>query len=65
MAGNKFQTEDMMGRCVPMASVQAVLGGKWKILILLVYHFLQSPKIRAVDAAVGRDHTIFLDKAAP
>ena len=34
MAGNKFQSEDMMARCVPMASVQAVLGGKWKILIL-------------------------------
>ncbi len=34
MAGNKFQTESMMARCVPMASVQAVLGGKWKILIL-------------------------------
>ena len=34
MAENKFQTQDMMSRCVPMASVQAVLGGKWKILIL-------------------------------
>lgn len=34
MAGNKFQTQDMMARCVPMTSVQAVLGGKWKILIL-------------------------------
>ena len=34
MAGNKFQTQDVMARCVPMTSVQAVLGGKWKILIL-------------------------------
>ena len=34
MDGNKFQTPDMMARCVPMASLQAVLGGKWKILIL-------------------------------
>ncbi len=34
MAGNKFRTQSMMERCVPMASVQAVLGGKWKILIL-------------------------------
>nr|WP_325183738.1 helix-turn-helix domain-containing protein [uncultured Oscillibacter sp.] len=34
MSGNKFQTQDMIARCVPMASVQAVLGGKWKILIL-------------------------------
>ena len=34
MSGNKFQAQDMIARCVPMASVQAVLGGKWKILIL-------------------------------
>ena len=34
MAENKFQTEEMMARCVPMSSLQAVLGGKWKILIL-------------------------------
>lgn len=34
MADNKFQTKDMMARCVPMSSLQAVLGGKWKILIL-------------------------------
>ena len=34
MSGNKFQSREMMARCVPMASVQAVLGGKWKILIL-------------------------------
>ena len=41
MAGNKFQSEDMMARCVPMASVQAVLGGKWKILILWYVAFYQ------------------------
>ena len=34
MANNKFQTKEMMARCVPMSSLQAVLGGKWKILIL-------------------------------
>lgn len=34
MADNKFQTKDMMARCVPMSSLQAVLSGKWKILIL-------------------------------
>ena len=39
MAGNKFQTEDMVRRCVPMASIQAVLGGKWKILILWYVSF--------------------------
>ena len=34
MADNKFQTKDAMARCVPMSSLQAVLSGKWKILIL-------------------------------
>jgi len=34
MAENKFMNPDMMTRCVPMSSLQAVLGGKWKILIL-------------------------------
>ena len=34
MASNKFQSEDMMARCVPMCSLQSVLSGKWKILIL-------------------------------
>ena len=34
MAENKFRSRDMMARCVPMSSLQSVLGGKWKILIL-------------------------------
>ena len=34
MAENKFQTEQMLARCVPMSRLQGVLGGKWKILIL-------------------------------
>lgn len=34
MAENKFQSPEMLARCLPMSSLQAVLGGKWKILIL-------------------------------
>ncbi|MCI8871101.1 MAG: helix-turn-helix transcriptional regulator [Lawsonibacter sp.] len=34
MSENKFRREETMARCVPMGSLQAVLGGKWKILIL-------------------------------
>lgn len=34
MAANKFQARDAMARCVPMSSLQAMLGGKWKLLIL-------------------------------
>lgn len=31
---NKFRNNDMIARCMPMSKLQAVLGGKWKILIL-------------------------------
>lgn len=34
MAGNKFNDENVIARCVPMSKLQAVIGGKWKILIL-------------------------------
>ncbi len=34
MSGSKFQGEAAMARCVPMSSLQSVLSGKWKILIL-------------------------------
>lgn len=34
MTANKFQSKETMARCIPMSSLQAVLGGKWKILIL-------------------------------
>ncbi|MDO5425477.1 MAG: helix-turn-helix domain-containing protein [Eubacteriales bacterium] len=34
MADNKFNTEEMLARCVPMSRLQSVLNGKWKILIL-------------------------------
>lgn len=34
MAGNKFSDKNLMAQCVPMSTLQAVLSGKWKILIL-------------------------------
>ena len=34
MANNKFSNKDTMARCIPMSSLQSVLSGKWKILIL-------------------------------
>lgn len=34
MADNKFTDEKMIARCESMNRMQAVLGGKWKILIL-------------------------------
>ena len=41
MSDNKFQTPEAMARCVPMSSLQAVLSGKWKILILWYVAFYQ------------------------
>ena len=34
MAENKFETPEMLARCVPMSRLQSALGGKWKIMIL-------------------------------
>lgn len=34
MADNKFTDEKAVARCESMSRMQAVLGGKWKILIL-------------------------------
>lgn len=34
MAENKFNSEQALARCEPMSKLQAVIGGKWKILIL-------------------------------
>lgn len=34
MSENKFETPEMLARCVPMSRLQSALGGKWKIMIL-------------------------------
>ena len=34
MSENKFAGDDALARCVPMSKLQAILSGKWKILIL-------------------------------
>ena len=34
MSENKFSDQKTIARCVPMSKLQAVIGGKWKILIL-------------------------------
>lgn len=34
MTNNKFLKREIMANCVPMSRLQAVLSGKWKILIL-------------------------------
>ncbi len=39
MPENKFTKPDALARCVPMSTLQSVLGGKWKILILWYVSF--------------------------
>ena len=34
MTDNKFRKREVMARCVPMSTLQTVLSGKWKFLIL-------------------------------
>lgn len=41
MANNKFRSPDAFARCIPMSSLQAVLSGKWKILILWYIAFFK------------------------
>ena len=39
MAENKFHDKETVARCVPMCTLQSVIGGKWKILILWYVSF--------------------------
>ncbi len=39
MSENKFTEPNTIARCVPMSKLQAVLSGKWKILILWYVSF--------------------------
>lgn len=48
MAGNKFQSAEALARCVPMSRLQAVLGGKWKILILWYVAFYRVQRFGAL-----------------
>jgi len=50
---NKFRSNDMITRCMPMSNLQAVLSGKWKILILWYIAFYTTQRfgelIRRLD----------------
>ena len=52
MADNKFQTPEALARCLPMSRLQAVLSGKWKILILT--HFgISGPLALSLSSAIS------------
>ena len=44
MTENKFQRPEVEARCVPMSRLQAVLSGKWKILILWYVAFYHTQR---------------------
>lgn len=41
MADNKFTNTNTFTRCIPMSTLQSVIGGKWKILILWYISFFK------------------------
>ena len=58
MADNKFQTPEALARCLPMSRLQAVLSGKWKILILWYVAFYRVQRFRGAAAPPGRHHSV-------
>lgn len=53
MATNKFNDENEIARCVPMAKLQAVLSGKWKILILWYIAFYKMQRFGELKRRLG------------
>lgn len=53
MADNKFQADRAMARCVPMSRLQAILGGKWKILILWYIAFYEVQRFGELRRRLG------------
>lgn len=60
MADNKFNTEEMIAKCVPMSRLQSVLSGKWKILILWYIAFYKVQRfgelMRRLDGIAAKLH---------
>lgn len=46
---NKFRSNDMITRCMPMSNLQAVLSGKWKILILWYIAFYKKQRFNELQ----------------
>lgn len=44
MTNNKFRKNIMIARCMPMSNLQAILSGKWKILILWYIAFYKKQR---------------------
>ena len=53
MINNKFRSDDALARCVPMSSLQAILSGKWKILILWYIAFYKVQRFGELSRRLG------------
>lgn len=62
MTDNKFRKREVMARCVPMNTLQAVLSGKWKFLILWYIAFYKVQRFGGIVAPNGRYNSIDLNK---
>lgn len=51
--GNKFTTPAQQAQCVPMSNLQAVLSGKWKILILWYVAFYKVQRFGELQRRLG------------
>ena len=54
MADNKFsRSQSLMASCVPMAKLQSVIGGKWKILIMWYISVYKVQRFGELQGRIG------------
>lgn len=58
MADNKFsRSQSLMASCVPMTTLQSILGGKWKILIVWYIAVYKVQRFGELQRRIGDEIT--------
>lgn len=58
MTKNKFsQSKSLMASCVPMASLQSIISGKWKILIIWYIAVYKVQRFGELQRRIGNEIT--------
>ena len=58
MADNKFsRSQSLMTGCVPMATLQSIIGGKWKILIVWYIAVYKVQRFGQLQRRIGKEIT--------